>query len=44
MKSKKNKIDLIASAAKIDHMLIKTNKGREPIYIETFLSNFLLGF
>lgn len=38
----KKKYNIIHSAATIDHMLNRTNKGREPIYIETFLCNVLL--
>jgi DNA polymerase III delta prime subunit len=38
----KKKYNVIHSASTIDHMLNRTNKGREPIYIETFLCNVLL--
>jgi hypothetical protein len=42
MKSKKNKLELISNAANIDHILTKTNKGREPIHIEALLADFFI--
>ncbi len=38
----KNKIDIINIATELEYKLIQTNKGREPIYIETLLSYVLL--
>ncbi len=39
---KKYKPKLIQIAAETDHMLQQTNKGREPIYIESFLCQIFL--
>lgn len=39
---KKKKIMLIEKASYYDAILNKTNKGREPLYIEAFLCNVLL--
>jgi len=39
---KKFRSNAILIAAEIDHSLSKTNKGREPIYIESFLCRVLL--
>tara|TARA_B110000858_G_scaffold2862_1_gene3318 strand:+ start:11257 stop:12183 length:927 start_codon:yes stop_codon:yes gene_type:complete len=39
---KKIDIDIIQKAADIEHKLNLTNKGREPIYIESFLCYILL--
>ena len=41
-KNKKNKEELIKQACIIDNLLIKTNKGREPIYLEALLSQYFL--
>lgn len=38
----KKKFHLIKMASEIDHSLNLTNKGREPIYIESFLCSILL--
>ncbi len=38
----KNKANIIKIAADLEHKLILTNKGREPIYIECLLSQLLL--
>lgn len=40
--SVKNKFKIIQDASNIDHLLQCTNKGREPIYIETFLCRVFL--
>lgn len=37
-----NKTSIVQSAAEIDHMLILTNRGREPIYIEAFLCSVFI--
>lgn len=42
MPSVKNKFKIIQEASNIDHLLQCTNKGREPIYIETFLCSVFL--
>jgi len=39
---KKFRLNAIKIAAELDYALSKTNKGREPIYIESFLSRILL--
>jgi len=40
--SNKKKENIIILAQEIDNMLVLSNKGREPIYIECYLSNILL--
>lgn len=40
--SNKKKEEIIKIASEIDNMLVLSNKGREPIYIECYLSNILL--
>lgn len=42
MKHVKNKQELVRISSDIDHKLSLTNKGREPIYIETLLCQVLL--
>ena len=42
LKHVKNKKELIKIASDIEHTLILTNKGREPIYIESLLCQILL--
>lgn len=39
---KKLRLEAIKIAAELDYALSKTNKGREPIYIESFLCRILL--
>lgn len=41
-KNKKSKEELIKQACMIDNLLIKTNKGREPIYLEALLCQYFL--
>lgn len=41
-KNKKNIHEFIKQACSIDNILVKTNKGREPIYIEALLSQYFL--
>jgi hypothetical protein len=40
--SNKKKQEIIKLAIEIDNMLVLSNKGREPIYIECYLSNIIL--
>lgn len=42
LKHVKNKKELLEIASNIEHTLILTNKGREPIYIESLLCQMLL--
>jgi hypothetical protein len=42
LKHVKNKKELLSIASNIEHTLILTNKGREPIYIESLLCQMLL--
>lgn len=42
LKSKKAKLNLIKNASDIEYNLKQANKGREPIYLETFLCQVFL--